>query len=386
MSILVPSQTLPNVWKNKMDASSVFYNPVMEFNRDISILALESYGGTTNRKVHVLDAMTGCGVRGVRYAAEVDGVADVLLNDFQKVATDLAIQNVTRNGVSDRARVVCMDANLVLASHAAPDNRFDVIDIDPFGSPAPFLDSAIRATSNGALVALTATDMAPLCGVRPNAAFRKYGGRPLRTEYCKEIGIRLLIASLATTAARHDLGIEIKLAHSTDHYVRVYATVRRGGTRGNRTLGRLGYIAHCFHCSNRKLSDRLAIIESVCKVCGHRYAFAGPLWLGNLHDKEFCKQMLNLIETKKLGKKNRAKRFLERILGEIDCLPTYYMIDRLCDKYQIPLPKPKDVVGKLQKNGYLASLTHFHGNGVRTDAGSKVLMEVLSELSEKSGA
>lgn len=386
VSALVHRQALSATSRSRLNGSTVFYNPIMEFSRDLSVLALDSYAKSVSRRLKIFDAMTGCGVRGIRYAIEVEDTAHVLLNDIQRTASKLAKQNVERNKVEDRVKVVCMDANLVLALHSAPANRFDVIDLDPFGSPAPFLDSAVRAASNNAMIAFTATDMPPLCGVRPNAALRKYGGRPLRTEYCHEIGARLLIASLVSAAARHDLGIDVKLTHCADHYIRVYATARHGGMHANQTLSKLGYIAHCFHCSYRETSSKLSNVGPNCRICGQRYSFAGPLWLGNLYDKTFCNQMLNLVETKELGKKNRVRRLLKRILEEIDTFPTYYRIDRLSDRFQTPTPKPECVVEEIRKMGYSASLTHFQGYGVRTDAGPKILEQILKELSQKTCA
>lgn len=379
-SVLVPRQAL----KGKLKGSIVFYNPVMEFNRDLSILALQSYCNSISHEITGLDAMTGCGIRGIRYAMEVQNLTRIVLNDVRMTASNLAKQNVERNRVGNCAEVICSDANLVLALHSLPHNRFDVVDLDPFGSPAPFLDSAARATSNNGLIALTATDMPPLCGIRPKAALKKYGGRPLRTEYCHEIGLRLLVASLVSTSAKHDLGVDVKFTHSTDHYFRVYATVHYGGTKASQTLDELGFIAHCFHCLHREVSTRITSIAPNCKICSHRYAFAGPLWLGKLHDKEFCRQMLDLLQTTQLGKRNRVERLLGTVLNEIENVPTYYRIDRLSDRFQTRTPKPKTVVKLLQEKGYSSSLTHFHGYGVRTDASPKILEQIIRELSPKT--
>ena len=102
-----------------------------------------------------------------------------------------------------------------------PKKRFDIVDIDPFGTPAPFLDSAFRAIRNNGLVASTATDLAPLCGVHAKACVRKYGGRPMRTEYCHELAVRLLAGCTATLAAKHDIGIRVLFSHSSEHYIRL---------------------------------------------------------------------------------------------------------------------------------------------------------------------
>lgn len=43
------------------------------------------------------------------------------------------------------------------------DIKFDVIDLDPYGSVTPFLDSALNS-SNDTLLCITCTDSRVLCG------------------------------------------------------------------------------------------------------------------------------------------------------------------------------------------------------------------------------
>lgn len=42
--------------------------------------------------------------------------------------------------------------------------RVHCIDLDPYGTAAPFLDSAVQATEDGGLMAITCTDLAVLAG------------------------------------------------------------------------------------------------------------------------------------------------------------------------------------------------------------------------------
>ena len=37
---------------------------------------------------------------------------------------------------------------------------YDAVDLDPYGSPSHFLDSAVQAVAEGGLLLVTATDMA----------------------------------------------------------------------------------------------------------------------------------------------------------------------------------------------------------------------------------
>ena len=116
----------------------------------------------------------------------------MLISDINEKAFKLAKHNVQINGLEKKVTVKHKDANCVLSCNASPKKRFDIVDVDPFGTPAPYLDSALRAIRNNGLLASTATDLAPLCGVHVKACIRKYGGRPLRTEYCHELAVRLL--------------------------------------------------------------------------------------------------------------------------------------------------------------------------------------------------
>lgn len=52
----------------------VFYNPVMEFNRDITVLAFQTYQRTANRDITICEPLTGTGIRGMRFAAEIEGI------------------------------------------------------------------------------------------------------------------------------------------------------------------------------------------------------------------------------------------------------------------------------------------------------------------------
>jgi tRNA (guanine26-N2/guanine27-N2)-dimethyltransferase len=180
----------------------VFYNPVMELNRDIAVLAVQAYQHAVDRDITVCEPLTSTGIRGVRFAAEIHGVKNVLIGDINQRAFNLAKHNVHLNELTERVDVEHKDANCLLSCHSAPQKRFDVVDVDPFGSPVPYLDSAVRALRNRGILAVTATDMAPLCGVHAKVCIRKYGGKPLRTEYCQELAVRLLTGCVASFTLR----------------------------------------------------------------------------------------------------------------------------------------------------------------------------------------
>ena len=76
------------------------------------------------------------------------------------------------------------------------EKQFDVVDLDPYGSPSIFLDSAVQCVAEGGLLCCTATDMAVLCGNNGEVAYSKYGAYALKAKYCHEMGLRILLASI----------------------------------------------------------------------------------------------------------------------------------------------------------------------------------------------
>ena len=359
----------------------VFYNPVMELNRDLAVITLQSYQQFLGRELYVSEPMTGCGLRGVRFAVEVEGIQTVVVNDINPQSAKVAKHNAEINGVLDIFEAVTEDANLFLTKHAAPKQRFDYVDLDPFGTPVPYIDSALRSVRNGGLLALTATDMAPLCGVHPRACIRKYGGVPLRTEYCHELAVRLVSGCLVMMAAKHETGIKIIFSHSNDHYVRAYATLKNGAKVADNSIKQMGYILHCFSCLHRETSTGItALIKHACPKCGGKMNVAGPLWLGKIVDEKFCSAMSKETEKRSLRQQKRILKMLNLLQNEANSPITYYRVDHVCDKLNLPVPPQIMVLKKLREEGFQAVLTHFNSRGFKTDAPSEKVTEIITKL------
>ena len=359
----------------------VFYNPVMELNRDFAVLALQAHQKLLGREVSVSEPLTGCGLRGTRFAVEVEGARKVVVNDIKPEAAEVAGFNAKLNDVEDRVEVANDDANLFLSRHAAPRKRFDYVDVDPFGSPVPYMDSALRSLRNGGLLALTATDMAPLCGVHPRACLRKYGGMPLRTEYCHELAVRLVSGCLTMMAAKHEIGTEVVFSYSIDHYVRVYAVVDYGAKVADKSVQQMGYILHCFSCFHREtVSGITAPLKHACPVCGAKLSAAGPLWLGRIADKNFCSLMEKEAKERSFRQTRKLQKILSLVRNEAEAQVTFYAVDKICDKLNLPVPPQKKVLDKLREEGFQAVLTHFKSRGFRTDAPADTIKEVVTDL------
>ncbi len=360
----------------------VFYNPVMELNRDIAVLALQAYQRMVDREISVCEPLASCGVRSVRFAVEVQGVRKVTMNDISEKAVQIALYNVHVNQVEKKVTVENKDANLLLSDYGAPHKRFDAVDVDPFGSPVPYIDSTVRALRNHSLLALTATDMAPLCGVHPKACIRKYGGKPLRAEYCHELAVRLLAGCLATIAAKHEIGLNIVFSHSAEHYVRLYSVIEYGAKMADESLKNMGYVLHCFKCFHRESLAGLSVIghSGKCSECNSKLSVGGPLWLGRIFNESFCEVMGEEIKQKKFRNKERIEKILALAKNEAGASIGYYVVDKLCDALNLPVPSVKSVIETLKKEGFQACLTHFNPKGIKSAVSATKIKELVEEL------
>src|SRR3990170_566481 len=371
---VVPSDYAPS-------KAPVFYNPVMEFNRDLTVLVFKAYQHIVNHEISICEPFTSQGIRGIRFAAEIDGVTRVLLSDINTSAYELAKHNIKLNNLEDKITIKQKDANCVLSCNASPKKRFDIVDIDPFGTPVPYLGSALRAIHNNGLLASTATDLAPLCGVHVKACVRKYGGRPLRTEYCHELAVRLLTGCVATLATKHEIGIRLLFSHSTDHYIRVYAQISYGAKTADESLRNLGYILHCFNCLRRETatSPFSKNIEE-CPECGSKMDYVGPLWLGRILDRQFCESMEKENTHTALRNSARISKLLALEREEAESPPTYYVIDKISAKLSLPVPSVDAMLKALRDNGFQAFPTHFNSRGVRTNASAFAIQKLVRAL------
>ncbi|HWQ20307.1 MAG TPA: tRNA (guanine(10)-N(2))-dimethyltransferase, partial [Methanotrichaceae archaeon] len=328
------------------DAEGVFYNPRMKLNRDIGVAMAKSLGIS-----EYLDGLASSGARGLRVAKEA-GVARVILNDVNPLACERISQNLERNDLT-RCEVSCSNANVLMHQR-----HFQTVDLDPFGSPSPFISAAARSALE--YLFITATDTAPLCGAHLQSGIRKYMAVPVKTDYHREMGARILLGQAARELARLDKAMVPMLTHVTQHYVRTYLRVEQGAKPADDSLKKMGYIQHCHGCGS--FSAVLVPITQACEACGGRTVIAGPLWLGPIQDREVISRAIPEV-----GQNAPARKLLEACRGEVD-VPMYYDHHRLCKKLGGTPGKVDSVVESLRELGFNASRTHFTGIGIKTDA------------------
>lgn len=232
------SEGRAEVSAHSLASDEVFYNKAQVVNRDLSVLALrwlshklqaeasESMAFKPKRKaaqnakrknerqqllqklsgenrvngLRVLEGLAATGLRAVRYALEECGVGLVLAADNDERAASTIELNAQHNNVAETVLPMHADANEVARDF---DGLFDVVDVDPYGSPAHLLDAAVQAVSEGGMLCVTATDTSVLCGTSPEACFAKYGCMPFRSKYQHEQAVRILLSHINSHAARY---------------------------------------------------------------------------------------------------------------------------------------------------------------------------------------
>ena len=327
-------------------AEPAFFNPRAKFNRDVSIAAYAALARSLRGPPDMLDCMCGIGARGLRAANEA-GIRPVL-NDLNPAARDLAGRSARLNGLD--AEISGREACALRSDRSAPQARAGIVDLDPFGTPAPFVDRAVR---HGGMLSLTATDLRVLNGPFRDACRRRYGGTSPRVSYGNELGLRLVLGCVRHVAARLGLSAVPLMAESDLHYYRAYLSVRRRRD----TEGNTGYIAHCFSCGHRAVSGPCA----ECAACGSAAELAGPLWTGRLFDARFVRDM-------GAEAPDSCAKLLERAGSEAQLPPCYHTVDEVSSRTGRPPVSPGRAVEALRGAGFGASATSLDPSGFRTDA------------------
>ena len=334
---------------------SVFFNEQMAFNRDVSVMFLRAF----DKEMTIADAMTATGSRAVRIANEAPKTK-VTANDISAYAIPYIEENIRINDLDN-----CVASNRNLHS-LLNENVFDYIDIDPFGSPVPFLHSTITGCKRNGYIAITATDTAPLAGAHRAKCERRYQCRPLRGPMCHEAGLRILIGTIAREAAKFDKGIRPMLSFSMDHYFRTYVQLKDGAGHADESLSKLVYLAY----------DPRTLERSYSSEPDEKHVY-GPFWGGELFDREH----ISAMDPKDMSAEKRCAKMLSLWKDEIDDIPLMYEISEISSFLKMTTPPFEKYLERMNEYGR-TSRTHISPTGFKTELS---LDEVLSVFKEVSG-
>ncbi len=354
----------------------VFFNPSMRVNRDISILAARTFSEMNHLKLNVIDAFSATGVRGIRYALECKQTEHVIFNDLNPRAVEFIKKNIVVNKLEVGYEVLRKDSRILFLEKRG---WASLIDIDPFGTPAPYIDAATNACANLCLVGITATDTAPLCGTYPKVALRRYFTKTLRFDAMQEQGMRVLISFLVREFAKHDKAFYPLICLAERHYFRIIGMVKKGSGEANKVVGKAkGYLNVCMNCGYRELSEREAKGCPFCK--NNKIVSIHPIWIGGLFSKPLCEQMLRICEKEKDIYSKKSKEILSFMVDESDVNYIMYDLHFLAKLHKIKhMASIDEILSTLSDAGFNACRTHIKSTGIRTDAPLHDILEALKK-------
>ncbi|MBI4447556.1 hypothetical protein HY643_01115 [Candidatus Woesearchaeota archaeon] len=325
----IPSRKLP-----------VFYNPDMNLNRDVCVAIINLV-----KPKSVCCALAGTGIRALRILKETN-TKKVIINDMKKEAYELIKKNLGLNNLN--ADVYNEDCNELLKRL----KKLGCVIIDPFGSPLPFVEAAIKALNADGLLAISATDLGPLVGRYPKKCEKKYSANPLNNEFSKELGLRILIRKIQEIGLNNKKNFLPIYSFYYQHFFSAYFKTTKKNVKKD-----WGFVLYCPKCLNRKISKTKT--GEKC-ACGNNFVQGGPMWLGSLWDKKLS-QKISII--KYVKEENEVKA-----IGFFD-------LHQISRTYKKDIPKISEAISKLKEKGFQASRTHFSPTSIRTNANIKDFLD-----------
>uniref|UniRef100_A0A8C2XMW0 tRNA (guanine(26)-N(2))-dimethyltransferase n=1 Tax=Cyclopterus lumpus TaxID=8103 RepID=A0A8C2XMW0_CYCLU len=426
-------------------ANEVFYNPVQEFNRDLTCAVITEFARELlaqrgvklavpgeNEKVEVsvseeadvpteengaesptetasvgekcevrrtrglrvLEGLSASGLRSVRFALEVPGLQSVTANDFSTKAAALIARNVEYNGVGHLVSASCRDASMLMYEMRGKKERYDVIDLDPYGSPASFLDAAVQAVGEGGLLCITCTDMAVMAGNSGETCYSKYGSVSIKAKYCHEMALRIILHGLDQRAGVYQRYIQPLLSVSVDFYIRVFVRVFTGQATVKNSASKQALVYNCVGCGSfqlqrmgRRMSNGKHVkyspasgppVGPECEHCGQRHQLGGPIWAEPIHDVPFVQKVLSAVSgnPSRFGTSKRIEGVLS-VVTEVPDVPLYYTVDSLSSTIHTNTPPLLQFRSALLHAGHRVSLSHACKNAIKTNAPPGVIWDIM---------
>ncbi|PCH38052.1 guanine-N2--methyltransferase [Wolfiporia cocos MD-104 SS10] len=363
----------------------------------------------------ILEALSATGLRSIRYAKEIPLVKYVIANDLSPTAVQAMRKNVEINGLAGRdapqqestagtphngvrkpippkVRVNEGDACALMYNHRAEKDRVDVVDLDPYGTAAPFIDAAVQCVNDGGLLCVTCTDLSVLATLNyPEKCFSNYGGVPVKAEYCHETALRLVLHTIATSAARYGRYIQPLLSLSIDFYVRIFVRVFSSASEVKKALSKTSTYYVCSGCQSfygqplGRMTENVheatgnvnlhfkahtgPPVDNKCPECSFPLHVAGPMWSGSIHDPAFIAKVLEHVEMSedKYGTHARMKGMLTVAKEELDT-PFYFTPSKIAGTFHCTCPTLDEVASALLHAGHRISRSHACAGSLKTTA------------------
>jgi tRNA G26 N,N-dimethylase Trm1 len=389
------SLTFQHSSKKSFGTGDGFYNPKMSIGRDLAVLAAIEHCHQLKKRqngydtIRLLDGFSGVGVLALRWASTLsshfNSTFEITANDRSKICQKYITNNIQTNNINSRnVFVTGQDVNCILSKDAVTPNRrpFDMIHLDPFGCVVQHLDAALRCLAGGGILSFTSTDVSALCDRRYRHVAKRHYGVKLNykrnSENYHDISLRVILATVAKSAARQDKGIKILTAVSLDHFFLIQIQVIRGTKEADRTASSAEWMT--------KEGE-------------------GPLWSGKLGDSTFLTNLIKHAKNEKVvlsSLKNR-KRVVHLLgilskenIGDLSSIRSSEIQSKIINlnfiisKYKfekVPKKLNQKVTNEIAKKYGIesASVTHLDPCSIRTIVSRSAVSEAVFCVVKKMG-
>ena len=351
-----------------------FFRASSRTGRDLALLAAAAYKARRGH-LRAIDAMTGCGVRPLRYVLEAN--ADyVWANEGNTDLRSLVQANLSRSLRGDRYKITHQDANAVFFDCYARQDFYDLVDVDSFGSPMPTLSSALWAVKIGGLLYLTSTDGRATSGREPARSLQSYGACARSHPAVHEQGLRLLLGTAMQQAAAKGLCARPVFSFYNGEVNRVMVQITRQSWRTQD----YGFLAYCHACGQFQTADwkKLGRVTCDCQADGSPVV-SGPMWLGPLHSDRWLVEMLKLADSHL-----PISLLLEKMRAENPLPPYFYPLAEIGRRAKSDIPPSELLIEQLGQRGFLASRTHIDLQAIKTNAPMRVCTDIAKQVAQRS--
>ncbi|MHA2107537.1 MAG: hypothetical protein ACW99R_07550 [Candidatus Hodarchaeales archaeon] len=378
----VPSPIIDSTVPRKSD--DVFFNPHQKINRDLSVLVLRTYAKIENKNdIVICEPFGGVGVRTCRYAVEVPS-STIYYNDVNPKAFRIAMHNFSLLPKLERNKVSTYNKEFTdfLNSLYLDQPIMDFVDIDPYGTPIPFVHRSLKFVTLQGLLAFTATDLASLSGLYPRAMYAKYGIGIFedRIGNVHELAARSLITGIQRIGLNQNQSLIPVFTFYYRHFIRTFMIRVRGV---DRVLDQTGFLCRCQKCSTI-FQTPLTPKEILCSFCeSNQILKVGPLYLGKLHKDTYLSSLKDEPHIKAINDTKIILKIINLINEENKLnVPWSYDLPTVAKLVSKPIPPMDFIIEKLSEIGYKCYNTHYSGVSLKTDAKFSDLCSIIRKAND----
>ncbi len=352
----------------KFKVGNTFYRPQTQVVRDLGVLAGMVYQ-QEYQQLRVLDVMSGSGVRSLRYCLESQAQW-VWSNDGNPENGEILQENLGGILSDKKGRITHKNAlDCFFECHNGRD-YYDLVDVDCFGSAAPYLSASLFAVKLNGLLYLTSTDGKTATGKLPLNSLKAYGAYARSHPAGQEQGLRLLLGSLQQQAASRGFGIKPIFSLFSGQTYRVMVRLVHYQCLTAENYGFLGY---CQECGNYETISWAKLGKTSCHYDNLPLTVTGPLWLGELGDRTYLGKMK--MKAMELNWQKRAE-LTEILAQEAEFPPYFYTLREIGHRGKMDLPKREILIKLLEKEGFQATITHINPEAIKTNADFQTCLHI----------